>query len=255
MLLTGIIGYPLERTFSPCMHNGAFKALGINGVYVPLSVTSNDLVPALKGLRALGFRGVNVTAPHKQRVCELLTDLHEEAAEIRSVNTIIADHTRLTGYNTDIFGFRESLRNLHIAVAGSVLLIGAGGAARACAHVVQASGGAELLVANRNRERGRQCASHFQSGFVALESIGKVIPRSDLVINATSVNMQRCVLPLMKKGAVYYDINYQYRLFQAKNVKVFNGLLMLAWQGAKAFSLWTGQAMPIEIMKQKVGLA
>jgi shikimate dehydrogenase len=255
MLLTGIIGYPLEKTFSPRMHNSAFNALGVDGLYIPLPVTEKNLAPVLKGLYTLGFQGVNVTTPHKQSVCKFLDGLHEEAAKVETVNTIIINHQTLTGYNTDIFGFAESLRRLHIHVIGrSVLLIGAGGVARTCAYILQTMSFAHLFVTNRNKEKGHLCAAQFGGEFIALDVIDEVVPHSDLIINATSVNVQRCILPLMKPGATYYDLNYKFRLLKKKGVKVYNGLLMLVLQGAKAFSLWTGKTVPIEIMKQEVGL-
>lgn len=256
MLLTGIIGYPIRATLSPRMHNSAFKRLGIEGLYMPLSVTSGKLAQALKGLCLLGFRGVNVTMPHKQSVCTLLDELDEEAARVGAVNTILVNHNTLTGYNTDIFGFKESLHRLRISVNDrTVLLIGAGGVARSCGYVLGTMRSRQRYITNRDENKGRRYAKRFNSEFITFDNIDAIAPRSDLIINATSVNMQRQIVPLMKHGAVFYDINYTFRPLKKRGVRIHNGLLMLVLQGAKAFSLWTGARMPIGVMKQKVGLS
>jgi shikimate dehydrogenase len=137
LLVTGIIGYPLKTTFSPPMHNAAFKALGIEGKYVQLPVKEEKLKEAVYGMSALGFRGFNVTIPYKKKVMKYLDEISPDALSVDAVNTVLIEKDKLTGFNTDIYGFEESLNKYKISLNNKkVMLIGAGGVAYACSYII-----------------------------------------------------------------------------------------------------------------------
>jgi shikimate dehydrogenase len=255
VFITGIIGYPLKTTFSPMMHNAVFKELNIGGIYLPLPVEKQQLKKAMTGLRALGFRGVNITTPYKEKVIEFLDEIEGEAGTIGAVNTVVVENNRLIGYNTDIYGFNKSLHRYKIDVRDkNVMLIGAGGAARACAHVIEKKSPKKFLITNRTNNKSEIFPQLFNVITIDFAKIDMVIPIMDIVINATSVNMQRRVIPLMKKQTVYYDVNYKFRMPKQRGIKMINGLSMLVFQGAQSFSLWTGKEMPIAVVEKIVGL-
>lgn len=251
MLITGIIGYPLETTLSPKMHNAAFKELKMDGIYLRLPVREENLEEATLGLCALDFRGVNITIPYKEKVIEYLDDITEEVKKIGAVNTILIKDAKLIGHNTDKDGFRESLIEYDIAVKDkNVLLIGAGGAGRACAYVVNSMEPMDFVITDKIYERAKFLSHLYDMEIIMLEKIKNVIPKTDIVINATPVDFQKIILQDMKQGATYYDLNYKFKVLRKSGVKVINGLLMLIHQGACSFNLWTKREPPIEIMKK-----
>jgi len=255
MVITGILGYPLKTTFSPLMHNAVFKMLGIDGIYLRLPVRKEQLEEAILGLRALGFRGVNVTIPYKIDILDFLDDIEDKAKAIGSVNTILVRDAKLMGYNTDAHGFDESLRAHGIDIAGrNIMLIGAGGAARACAYVLKQKRPRRFFVANRTLKKSQLISKSFDAEVIEFDQIKKVIRDVDIIFNATSINLQRSIIPLAKSRAIYYDLNYRFRMMKQKGMKVINGLMMLVEQGAYSFYLWTGKQMPVELVKRKVGL-
>ena len=153
--LVGLIGWPVEHSLSPAMHNAAFASLGLNWVYVPLPVPPGTVEAAVKGLAALGFQGANVTVPHKQAVMPYLDELTEAAKIIGAVNTIVVggaeahSRTPLRGDNTDAEGFIRALREGGFEPQGSsATVLGAGGAARAVVYALLASGTTEVRVLN-----------------------------------------------------------------------------------------------------------
>jgi len=248
------MGYPLETTLSPRMHHAAFKELGIDGVYIRMPVVEERLKEATLGLRALGFRGVNVTVPHKERIVEHLDDIAEEVKKVGAVNTILVEDDKLVGHNTDIHGFKESLTEYKIDIADKdLLIIGAGGAARACACVLHSMTPRRFIVTDTILERARVVSNLFDAEIVAHDKIEDIVPEMDVVINATPADLQEVTLPVMKRGAVYYDMNYKFRTLKREDIKIVNGLLMLVLQGASSFRLWTGKGAPIEVMKKAVG--
>ncbi|MDD2716149.1 MAG: shikimate dehydrogenase [Candidatus Wallbacteria bacterium] len=249
MLYTGIIGYPLAVTFSPVMQQAAFSHLGIEGVYQRFPVPAQKLKDAVFGLAALGFRGVNVTAPHKEAVYRLLQLLSPEAEAVGAVNTILFGE-RMQGFNTDVHGFRESLRIMDIGLQGrSVLLIGSGGAARSCGYVIKNLKPANFMITNRTASRAKNLASALSAEPVPYDLLDSCASHADLVVNSTSEDML-AMIKKFKSGAVYYDLNYRFPARDCRGFRAVNGLLMLALQGAESFRIWTGQPAPLEIMKK-----
>jgi shikimate dehydrogenase len=254
LLVTGIIGYPLKTTFSPPMHNAAFKALKLEGKYVQLPVKEKKLKEAVYGMAALNFRGFNVTIPYKKKVMEYLDEISKEASSIDAVNTVLIEEDKLTGYNTDTYGFEESMNTYKINLANKkVMLIGAGGVAYACSYVINKKNPSNFIISDIIEEKSKKLAKIYQAEVISPEKVENLAREFDIIFNATPVNLQDKILPLMKEDSVYYDINYKFRLKEKKEVKVVNGSLMLILQGARAFTIWTGKDAPIEVMKEAIG--
>lgn len=258
------------------MHNAAFAALDLDWIYVPLPVRPDHLDEAVRGLRALGFAGANVTIPHKQSVMPWLDEVSAPARAIGAVNTIVVRGGRLFGENTDWLGFLASLRAAGVEPTGKrALVMGAGGAARAVVYAL-ANAGAEVMIVNRTPERAAALIAEFSHLPARLWQISGVeclaggTPSAkdstpiqiDLVVNATSVGMWPRVdespwpeeVPL-PAGATICDLVYnplETRLLQrarAAGCPVVDGLGMLVQQGAAAFELWTGVQAPVEVMR------
>ena len=254
MLVTGIIGYPLKTTFSPPMHNAAFKALNLDGKYVQLPVKEDALKDAIYGLSALGFRGFNVTIPYKKKVIQYLDEISKEAISIDAVNTVLIGENKLTGFNTDTYGFEESLNTYQINLTNKkIFLIGAGGVAYACSYVINKKKPSSFIITDIIEEKAKKLANIYKADTTSSKSLEKLAAESDIILNATPIDLQDKILPLMKKDSVYYDINYKFRVKEQKGVKVVNGNLMLILQGARAFTIWTGQDAPIDVMKKAIG--
>jgi shikimate dehydrogenase len=280
--LVGVMGWPVSHSRSPAMHNAAFAALGLNYVYVPLPVPPSEVATSVRALRGLGFAGVNVTVPHKAAVLSLLDTLTPIAAAIASVNTIVvrADGM-LSGDSTDGAGFLEDLRVHGCEPAGrSVLLIGAGGAAKAVAYAL-AGCGAAVMVSNRTRERADELCRLVLAALPPAritahafpEGLARLAERADLVVNATSLGLhvERDPLPWdpavpFRPGQIAYDLVYSpgtggqaslptpfLQLAAEAGAQAIDGLGMLVYQGARAFELWTGQRAPVEVMRAAVG--
>lgn len=257
----GVIGWPIEHTLSPVIHNAAFVALGMDWVYVPLPVATARLPAALDGLGALGFAGANVTMPHKTRAAELVPDLSHDARLLRAVNTIVVGTDGLAGHNTDALGFERFLReDTGFDPSGrAALLFGAGGGARACALALSRGGLAELSVAVRKPSRGEDLRATLEGSgtalrVVSIDDVSEV--HAGLIVNATplGVHGERLPLPSLVPGVVGVDLLYRPSAtpFQAEiregGGSVFGGLGLLLHQAAISFELWSGQTPPLSVM-------
>jgi shikimate dehydrogenase len=259
----GIVGNPVRHSLSPVMHNAAFAALGMNCVYVPL--LTSDLRKGVDGLKALGFRGVSVTIPHKEEIVRYVEVLDPVAARIGAVNTLVigkrehaADRT-VYGYNTDWLGANRALGE-QIELAGSrVLLVGAGGSARAIGYGLLEAG-AEIVLANRTVSKGQELADRLGCDFCPLDRIEAI--SADVLVNTTSVGMTPgddgtpVAQNLLPRFSVVMDIVYAplaTRLLQeaaSSGCKVVDGLSMLLYQGVAQFELWTGREAPVKVMRK-----
>jgi shikimate dehydrogenase len=256
-----VIGWPVEHSLSPVIHNAAFAALGMDWVYVPLAVPPLRLPEAIRGLRALGFAGVNVTMPHKTEAAEVVDTCSDDARALRAVNTIVTSPDEVSGHNTDALGFERFLgEDAGFDPSGrSALVFGAGGAARACALALARGGLANLAVAVREPSRADDLRSVVE-GFgteVSVVTVDEARPMaSNLVINATPLGMhgERLPLPPLEPGMVAVDLLYRPSAtpFQVAareaGAVVFGGLGLLLRQAALAFELWTGRAAPLPVM-------
>jgi len=268
--LAGLIGWPVEHSLSPAMHNAAFAGLELDWVYVPLPVYPDHLGEAVRGLRALGFAGANVTIPHKQAVLAHLDEVSYAAQVIGAVNTIQVRDGLLYGENTDAAGFIASLHDAGFDPAGMYCaLLGAGGAARAVGHALAAASALQVCIYSRGYGRARQLCQdltkfHPDTRFepATLGDLSTIGEDFDLLVNATSVGMWPLAdaspwphdLPIPSHLTVY-DLVYnpQQTLFLAQaravGAQTVGGLGMLVHQGAAAFEIWTGQAAPLAVMR------
>jgi shikimate dehydrogenase len=268
--LYGVFGDPVRHSRSPIMMNRAFAEAGVNGAYAAFHVKPEGLKDAVAGIRALGFRGVNVTIPHKVEIMPYLDAIDEGARIIGAVNTIVNDDGKLTGYNTDGIGYVRSLKEeTGITLPGKrVLVIGAGGAARGVAYALAKDGAAHICIANRTPERATELASAIRDFTNAegrgLEGIRSVLDRVDLIINTTSAGMHPKLdeVPIETQGIgaghVASDLIYNppiTRFLQeseAQGARIHGGLGMFIYQGAYAFEYWTGTSAPIAAMRKTV---
>lgn len=269
----GLFGDPVEHSFSPAMQNAAFSSLGLDYVYVPFLVTPADLGQALAAVRALNLVGVNVTVPHKEKVLPFLDELAPEAEIAGAVNTIVRQGGRLSGHNTDGAGFLRALEaDAGFAPEGkNVLVLGAGGAARAVSAALARAGAREIRIAGRTaqkaaalareineRTRGRARAIRWGE-----EDLLEALPDVQLVVQATPVGMhprpEDCPpFPFqgLQSGHLVCDLIYHPPLTKflarakAAGARILNGLGMLLYQGVLAFELWTGVSAPVEVMRR-----
>ncbi|MFH1097145.1 MAG: shikimate dehydrogenase [Candidatus Desantisbacteria bacterium] len=268
--VVGIIGDPVKHSLSPQMHNAAFKHLKLNLVYVPFHVKPEQLNEAIKGMMALGMVGLNVTVPHKIEVMKYLDEISPDAKAIGAVNTISIKNNKCIGDNTDGRGFiRALIEDEGITIAGkNIVILGAGGSARAIGHSLIKDGVKRLIFCNRTAPRAEEMAKSFQSMGVSVAGMGIIdsrdeIAQADMIINTTSAGMKQgdplLIDPsLIRKGQIVYDIIYsppETPLLQtAKNsgARAINGLGMLIHQGALAFEIWTGCPAPVEVMREAI---
>lgn len=269
--MAGIIGWPVSHSLSPLMHNAAFASLGLDWVYVPFPLRPERLSEGVAGLRALGVAGFNVTIPHKVAVLPLLDEVTPDAELIGAVNVVALKEERLVGYNTDGIGLLAALAaKLAFTPRGrSVLVLGAGGAARSAVAALSGAGAARVEVANRSVAKGEELVAALSGRLpdtrFAAQSLTRLLDPGylgefDLLVNTTSVGMAHDSFPGLsleglRKGCAVYDMVYAPPLTpllaQAKSCGVpgANGIGMLVAQGEAAFSIWTGREAPAGCME------
>jgi shikimate dehydrogenase len=245
--LYGVIGNPVRHSLSPVIHNNAFKRMRLNAAYLAFEV--ERLEEAIRGIKGLRLRGISVTIPFKTRVVPFLDEIETVAEKIGAVNTIVNEGGRLVGHNTDWRAALEILEEKVDLKKKKVLLLGAGGAARAIAFGLRDKG-CEVMIVNRSREKAEILAREL--GFAFRSSLSPAEPDSEVLINATSVGMypHAAASPvpkdLLRKGMTVMDIVYQplrTKLLQEaeeQGCQTIDGLEMLARQGAAQLELWTG---------------
>ena len=266
----GVIGDPIEHTLSPIMHNAAFNALKLDYTFLAFKVKPAELENAVNGMRALNIRGLNVTMPHKSTVLNYLDRTDLSAQIVNSVNTVLNKESKLFGFNTDGVGALKALRENGVELKGrKVLLLGAGGAARAIAYAM-AKESDELAVLNRTVKQAQALAKLLEktankkigTGALSPREIQQNLQDSDILINATSVGMkpkadESLVAPkLLRPDLAVMDIVYSpietklAKDAKAAGAKVVSGVEMLIYQGAASFEIWTGKSAPVEVMRQ-----
>jgi shikimate dehydrogenase len=271
-VLVGIFGDPVAHSRSPAMHNAAFRAIKLKWYYFPFLVTPAGLADAVRAIRALGFAGVNLTIPHKERVLPYLDGLSTEARHIGAVNTIVNRGGRLIGHNTDGRGFVQALQaEWNGTLRGSgVCLLGAGGAARAVAVALVRAGIDRLNIANRDLGRARKLAQLVRGKGTRVTAIplsdravSQAAEECQYLVNATAIGLRprdpRLVSPAVVGCFPYVcDLIYQpavtplLRDAKAAGCRTMNGVGMLVYQGAVSFELWTGHKAPIAVMMRAV---
>lgn len=268
--VVGLIGEPVEHSFSPPMHNEAFKTLGLDYVYVPFNVSPNNLKSAIEGANSLNIQGLNVTIPHKINVIKYLKELDPIAELIGAVNTI--DFKNLKGYNTDGIGCIRAIEEVTKIKDKNIVVAGAGGAARAIVFYLAKYGAEEVNILNRNLKKAENLASDLlASNLISnvnssdISEISKFISDADILIDTTPIGMHPNVSdePIVKAADIHeelvvndivYNPNETALLKEAikANAKVVYGIKMLLYQGAESFKIWTGREAPIDVMEAKL---
>lgn len=257
----GVIGDPIIHSLSPVMQNCAISELGLDYVYIAMQVKCDALASAVRGLRDLNFRGFNVTIPHKTNIIPLLDEVDEDARAIGAVNTVVNSEGRLLGYNTDVCGFVGALKHHGFSIDGKhVVLMGAGGAARAVVWGLIKNHAAEITMGVRNPRKALALVEYFRKymdiqlfDWNAPEFSEKLLS-ADLLVNSTPLGMYPNLAAMppvaweqLNPAAFVYDIIYtpaQTSFLQqaaAGGHPTLNGEEMLVGQGAAAFQLWTSK--------------
>jgi shikimate dehydrogenase len=271
--LCGLLGNPVEHSLSPAIHNAAFQKLGLNFVYLAFRV--EDLAGAIQGIRALGnVRGFSVTIPHKVSVIPYLDEVEATARHIGSVNTIVVENGKLTGYNTDASGALRALTDAGVALrAQSVLMLGSGGAARAIAFALANGAGIQQLTilgidaterTSLVQDLQTKTRLSVKSDHLSQEALQRAISDHHIMVHCTPLGMfphvdQTCVpAPLLHRSLTVMDIVYnplETRLLrEAKTAgcRTIRGLDMFVNQAVMQFELWTGRTAPADVMRTVV---
>lgn len=276
--LTGLLGSPVAHSISPRMHNESFHYWDLDCVYLCFDVTEQTLPQAVEGLKAIGIRGFNLTMPCKNRMVDLCDQLSPAARLMNAVNTVVNDNGHLTGHNTDGVGFVRALQDAGHAIAGKTMtLLGAGGASTAICVQAAIDGAREIHVFARSTSRfwdrmqalaaelGRSYPCTVTLTDLADQAQLKIaLEKSQLLVNGTSVGMAPHAEDSLITDKSFFhpeltvfDAIYNprqtrlLRLAASVGCPTCNGLYMLLYQGAEAFSLWTGKEMPIEHIKSR----
>ncbi len=287
--VVGIIGNPIEHTFSPVMFNAAFKAKNLDYTYVPFKVEKNNLSNAIKGAKALKIRGLNVTIPHKQKVINELDKFDIMANLIGAVNTIDFKDNLSKGYNTDCVGAVRAIEEVCSIKDKNVVIVGAGGAARAIAFQIAIEEASNLTMINRSSKKAKSLIydiktllsadftdnskldditvdfSHIDMNFNygGLEDLPNYLNNTDILIDTTPVGMHPNIndeaiatSEMMHSDLVVNDIVYNpletplLKEAEKANATTISGIKMLLYQGAENFKIWTGEEAPLEIMEK-----
>ncbi len=274
--LVGVFGHPVAENPTIVMQEAAFQALGLNWRYLTLEVYPEDLAAAFKGLRAMNFQGINLTIPHKVEVLKYLDEIAPDAQLMGAVNTVRRAGNKLIGENTDGKGFLRSLReDAQVDPQGKrVVVLGAGGAARAMTVELALAGAAQLTIVNRSAERGQALVkllneqTPVKAEFVQWHGPYDVPVETEVLVNATSIGL----FPEVNHQP---ELNYEtitaqmtvcdvipnpphtpfLKAAEARGARVLDGLGMLVYQGAIGFKMWTGQEAPLAVMRQALAQA
>lgn len=257
-LTVGLIGWPVEHSRSPAIHNAAFAALGLDWRYILLPTPPDQLDAVVARMRSGELQGANVTIPHKQAVMPCLDEIDPAAQAVGAVNTIVKQGDRLVGFNTDTFGFKRALIETGVEVIDHpCMVLGAGGSARAVVHVLRELHAQITLYA---RDVGK--ARAFHADCRPWGALGQIDPVTKLIVNTTPIGLSPNVdaspwpagVPLPKDALIFDLLNNPPRtklMQQAEQagLRAVNGWNMLVYQGAAAFELWTGIEPPADVMK------
>ena len=266
--IVGLIGHPVEHSFSPPMHNAAFDALDMDYSYVAFDVDPNNLKSAIEGAQSLNIKGFNVTIPHKVNVMQYLDELDEVARLIGAVNTI--DFKNLKGYNTDGIGAVKAIEEVISIKNKNVVVAGAGGASRAISFYVAKYGAESLTILNRNESKAESLAGDVSdSGLIgevesdSINAIDNYMENADVLIDTTPLGMHPNIddEPIVKADKMdenlvvfdaVYNPNETVLLKEAikANAKPVYGIKMLLYQGAESFKIWTGKTAPVDVMEK-----
>ncbi|MBQ6629246.1 MAG: shikimate dehydrogenase [Methanobrevibacter sp.] len=266
--IVGLIGHPVEHSFSPPMHNAAFDALGMDWAYVAFDVNPNDLSSAIEGAKSLNIEGFNVTIPHKIEVMQYLNELDEVASLIGAVNTI--DLKNLKGYNTDGIGAVRAIEEVSPIKDKNVIVAGAGGASRAISFYLAKFGADSITILNRNVNKAQNLAEDvLKSDLISdvksdsISQINGYLGNADILVDTTPLGMDPHIddEPIARADNMHEDLvvfdavynpNETVLIKEAikAGAKPVYGIKMLLYQGAESFKIWTDQDAPVDVMEK-----
>lgn len=259
--LYGVIGYPVKHSLSPVFQNALLKYSGLNAVYLAFEIKPEDLENAVRGFKAIGVKGINITVPHKEAIMKYLDEIEETAQEIGAVNTVKFEKGKAIGYNTDWIGFIKALKILKPKVAGEkILVLGAGGASKAIIYALLHEG-AEVFLWNRTKEKALNLVKKFKNRLTAVNRPEEVIDEVNIIVNTTSVGLKKddpeiFNYSLITPAHTVIDIIYKETklIKKAKEVgaKFQDGLPMLLYQGIESFKIWNGCEVPYSVALRAV---
>ncbi|WP_294004647.1 shikimate dehydrogenase [uncultured Methanobrevibacter sp.] len=266
--IVGLIGHPVEHSFSPPMHNAAFEKLGMDYAYVAFDVDPNNLGSAIEGAKSLNIKGFNVTIPHKIEVMQFLDEIDEVAGLIGAVNTI--DFKNMKGYNTDGIGAVRAIEEVISIKDKNVVIAGAGGASRAISFYLAKYGADSITILNRNVDRAISLAGDvLDSGLIvdvqadSMSEINNYLSDADILVDTTPMGMHPHVddEPIARAEDMHEDLvvfdavynpNETVLIKEAikAGAKPVYGIKMLLYQGAESFKIWTGVDAPVDEMEK-----
>lgn len=271
-----VIGHPVFHSLSPRMHQSAFNRLKLDYLYLAFDISPRNLKKGVEALKQLGFRGFNVTVPHKETIIPLLDQISSEVKAIGAVNTVLIEDGKLKGFNTDGAGLTESMRRgWGFSVRNrQVMILGAGGAAKAASAQFALEGAKKIGIANRTRSKGIALKKRLKKYFPNVEAavfgldspdLKNFLRQADLLINTTSVGLHPgdpSLLPTdyFHKDLKVCDLIYNpsmtpfLKAAHRRGCLTLNGRGMLLYQGALAFQIWTGRRAPVEVMARAISL-
>lgn len=261
----GVIGHPIAQSKSPIIHHYWMDKHGIDASYTAHDIASENLEKDVRSLFQEGYLGLNVTVPHKEKIIDLCDDIDGAAKAIGAVNTLLCQDGKVKGFNTDAYGFLKNLEaqcNTENLKDKKTLILGAGGAAKACLYALSQNGFENLTLSNRTKKRAEALQNNFQFEILDWEEKDQNLEDFGLIVNTTSLGM-KAQAPLdfcfddVSKSAVIYDIVYNplitdfLKRAQQKNLKIVTGIGMLLYQAALSFDIWFGVKPDIDEALQK----
>jgi shikimate dehydrogenase len=261
-----VIGDPIDHSLSPSIHNAAFKATGLDCTYIAYRIPRGELEAGIESLKRIKISGFNVTIPHKIEMMKLLNESSQECKMIGATNTVTNDEGKLIGYNTDMDGFLEPIKKRNITISGqTVLLLGAGGAARAIVTGFAKEKARKITIANRTLQKAQDLARFasslgLESDAMTLDSAADAVPTHKFIVNATSAGLKGESSPIstgaISSDHIVYDIVYMPMntdfIAQSKknSATVIYGYEMLLGQACLAFEIWHKIPAPYDAMKK-----
>lgn len=257
--LYGLIGSPVEYSYSPYIYNYLFNLYSLNNVYLAFDIKDSQLNRALDGMKAMGLKGINVTSPYKEKVVPYIDDISNGIGRLGVINTIKNIDGKLYGFNTDFYGIVKTFRQYGISLKGKrALILGAGGIAKTALYALQYLGINEICILNRTKEKARNLIKitekrriRCQYGELNSVNINKRISNVDIILDATSIDILSNNLVeieyanIENKSLILFDLKYNPQTLFAEELsergyKTINGLDTLVWQALRAFNIWTG---------------
>jgi shikimate dehydrogenase len=261
-----VIGDPIDHSLSPNIHNAAFRHLKLDHSYIAYKISAGELDAGIDSLKKIKIAGFNVTIPHKIEIMKFLDDMDTTSKVIGAVNTVSNENGKLKGYNTDMIGFLDPIKKKNLAIKDSqVLLLGAGGAARAIVTAMIKEKANKITIVNRTQENANKLADFAKkiggnADAVSIQKANELIGDYKFIINSTSIGMKNEPSPIstrnISKNSVVYDIVYQpintdlIKKSKENGATIIYGYEMLLSQAACSFEIWHKMEAPYDVMKK-----